>query len=965
MIETQIKEPCGVSSTLEENFKVQGSEEEKNEVKKGFGSLKSVEDDECCKVDENGVGVKSLCDDGVVEVKSSFFETEVSVLRENDYQGSDGSIVCEKLDCEGRVEEDAVLNGDGVVVVDAEERKDGNVKEKDENCDVKIVTIEVPIVETSEGKVEEVSVLSGDGVVVVDGEERKDENVKESDEREKGENCDGKIATIEVPIVEISENNDVEMEDLIVEDLIDESYGFSVGDFVWGKIKSHPWWPGRVYEASDASDFALKVKQKNRLLVAYFGDGTFAWCHPSQLKPFKDNFEDMVRQSCSKGFTNAVQEAVNEVRKILIMKMSRSFAAEKTMSEFVTLSAKNSGIKEGVLVPESGIERLSSVTVEPAELLSQMKQIAEIIDVGSVLELEFLKARLSAFFLLRGGYKLPVYEDPKRVSGLEDKDDTVDVETAVEAQFQGPFEEDYSTLPLSPKSGEPCHSPEISGSRSNRRRKQKSIADIMWEDKDKDVHTKNKEEDASDEVLDAIASRGRKKRKDSEDVATSKPVRKRKEFVIDTDGNSAGSGKEGRGDKKNSDKVKSLHLNKKKEAFGNESVVNGSKEEENDEGKSKEENEKGFLSRERKKSKYLSPPFTTSIRELVKGSKGTKARDAVRLSSPISKCNSVAFLESKLSDSSNHQTQDDEEKAIDPEKVKVSSAKILSKLRSVAISPQISREGASFDRFVDFILVMRSSLYREGSLYKAYKKVLPGRKRKKPESKSELEMLGKDQNQSDHVSPDEDSAPIKRRKEKKTTSVQKSTRASETKTGEKGTDEKSSAAVLFVSFWPGSTLPSKSDLITMYSKFGALNELETDMFRTNYTARVSFLRTHDAEKALNHSQNKNPFESSEVTFQLQYASSDGSKSVGEHSERSKSKASQYNKQKSETPTTPSVSPSQGSEKTKLSFIKGKLQGLVSMLESSDEKSPEFKTKLEINVKSLLEDVNKMAESTSS
>ncbi|MCI58839.1 serine/threonine protein kinase ATM, partial [Trifolium medium] len=77
----------------------------------------------------------------------------------------------------------------------------------------------------------------------------------------------------------------------------------------------------------------------------------------------------------------------------------------------------------------------------------------------------------------------------------------------------------------------------------------------MGEDKD----------DASDEVLDTIRSRSRKKIKDSDDAALSKPVRKRKELVIDTDGKFVRAGKESREGEKNSDKGKSLHSNEKKE----------------------------------------------------------------------------------------------------------------------------------------------------------------------------------------------------------------------------------------------------------------------------------------------------------------------------------------------------------------------------------------------------------------
>ncbi|CAJ2665370.1 unnamed protein product [Trifolium pratense] len=941
MFETESKEPFGVSSSLAENVRVEGSEQEKN---------------------ENGV---------VVEVvKSSVLETEVvSVLKENDSQVvvdsevNNGSVVCEKVDCEGKVVEGAVLSDDG------EERKDENVKEneggKDENVDGKIDTVKIPIVEISENVVD--AEVNG-----VESEEGKnDEGLTEVPILQIGENIDVEVigeeseegkndeVVNEVPVVETSESVDID-----VDDLIDESSEFLVGDFVWGKIKSHPWWPGRVYDPSDASDYALKLKQKNRLLVVYFGDGTFAWCHPSQLKPFKDNFDDMARQS-SKGFTNAVQEAVNEVGRVLAMKMSRPFvAAGQTESDFAPVLAENVGIKEGVFVPESGIERLSAVTIEPAELLSQLKQTAEIIDVASILGLEILKAQLSAFYFSRGGYKLPCYEDPKRVLGLEDKDD---VENAVEAPFQGPFDEDYSNLTLSPKSGEPRHSPGLLGSRLNPQRKQKSIADIMGEDKD----------DASDEVLDTIRSRSKKKRKDSDDAAASKPVRKRKELVIDTDGKFVRAGKESREGEENSDKGKSLHSNEKKEASVNENISSEGSEKENDEEKPKEQNENGFSPRERKKSKYLSPPFTTSIGELVKGRIKPEARNADKLSPRVSKRNSEASQELELADSLNHQTQDDEKKTIDPEKVKVPSGEILSKIRDAAVSPQISREGTSSDRLVDFISVMRSSLYREGLLHKEYKKTRPGtgRKRKKPESgldqsdtispneggrrkkKTESEL-----DQSNQVSPNEESEPAKKRKETDSSMSKGKKRARETETSrKKGTNEKSSPAVLVVSFWPGSsTLPSKADLITIYSKFGALNEEETNMFLTNYTARVSFLRSRDAEKALKNSQKKNPFEPSEVTFQLEYAET-GTKSGGEHKERSKKSKPSQGKKKEKTPT-PTA---QGSETSNLNFIKDKLQGLLSTIESSDDNSLDLKTKVESEVKGLLEDVNNMVVSTSS
>ncbi|XP_017424871.1 PWWP domain-containing protein 3-like [Vigna angularis] len=138
-----------------------------------------------------------------------------------------------------------------------------------------------------------------------------------SEEVEKDKDCSENIVTIGDPMAETSENMVVD-----VEDLRDERYGFVVGDFGWGLAKSKPCWPGRIYDPSDAYDDALKQEQKNRPLVTYFGHGTFAWCHPSQLKRFGDNIDERVKQSSSIDFANGVQEATSEVGRLLFMKLS-------------------------------------------------------------------------------------------------------------------------------------------------------------------------------------------------------------------------------------------------------------------------------------------------------------------------------------------------------------------------------------------------------------------------------------------------------------------------------------------------------------------------------------------------------------------------------------------------------------------------------------------------------------------
>lgn len=271
---------------------------------------------------------------------------------------------------------------------------------------------------------------------------------------------------------------------------------------------------------------------------------------------------------------------------------------------------------------------------------------------------------------------------------------------------------------------------------------------------------------------------------------------------------------------------------------------------------------------------------------------------------------------------------------------------VLSQVLDAATSPLIRREGTSLDQFVDFTYAFRSSLYSQGSLCELYKKNQPGRKRKMLESEEDGMLKELNLSADEHLSSlKQNSGPKKRRKE--------------TASGKKGNDENAAGAVLFVSFWPGFSMPSRSDLVSVFSKFGALNEAETNMFRTNYTARVSFLRTSDAEKAYNHSQNNNPFGSpTDVTFQLQY-SSDGSKSgVQQQGERSN------NKPLPAAATAP-VAFSQGTEASKLIFIQQKLQGMTLMLEeaSGGGKSPDMMAKLESEMKALLEDVNKMVEAS--
>ncbi|KAJ6305908.1 hypothetical protein OIU78_021274 [Salix suchowensis] len=40
------------------------------------------------------------------------------------------------------------------------------------------------------------------------------------------------------------------------------SYGFEVGDMVWGKVKSHPWWPGHIFNEAFASSSVRRTRRE-------------------------------------------------------------------------------------------------------------------------------------------------------------------------------------------------------------------------------------------------------------------------------------------------------------------------------------------------------------------------------------------------------------------------------------------------------------------------------------------------------------------------------------------------------------------------------------------------------------------------------------------------------------------------------------------------------------------------------
>ncbi|KAK4339648.1 hypothetical protein RND71_041110 [Anisodus tanguticus] len=90
-------------------------------------------------------------------------------------------------------------------------------------------------------------------------------------------------------------------------------YGFEMGDMVWGKVKSHPWWPGHIFSEAFATPSVRRSKREGHILVAFYGDSSYGWFDPDELVHFEPTFAEKSMQVNVKSFTKAVEEGVDEV----------------------------------------------------------------------------------------------------------------------------------------------------------------------------------------------------------------------------------------------------------------------------------------------------------------------------------------------------------------------------------------------------------------------------------------------------------------------------------------------------------------------------------------------------------------------------------------------------------------------------------------------------------------------------
>ncbi|KAL4296497.1 hypothetical protein GQ457_12G009990 [Hibiscus cannabinus] len=193
---------------------------------------------------------------------------------------------------------------------------------------------------------------------------------------------------------------------------VDAKPEFCISDLVWGKVRSHPWWPGQIFDSSAATAKAKKYFKKETYLIAYYGDQTFAWNEASQIKPLRPHFSQMEKQNHMEEFHHAVDCALDEVSRRVEFGLACSCISEEAYSQIKSEIIVNAGIREECSSRDGGDRFSSASSFDPLELIETMKALALSPFYTEVDRLQFTisQAQLLAFYRWKGYSQLPEFQ---------------------------------------------------------------------------------------------------------------------------------------------------------------------------------------------------------------------------------------------------------------------------------------------------------------------------------------------------------------------------------------------------------------------------------------------------------------------------------------------------------------------------------------------------------------------------
>ncbi|KAL5566046.1 hypothetical protein UlMin_029210 [Ulmus minor] len=184
-------------------------------------------------------------------------------------------------------------------------------------------------------------------------------------------------------------------------------YGFEVGDMVWGKVKSHPWWPGHIFNDSFASPQVRRTRRDGHVLVAFFGDSSYGWFDPAELIPFEFYFPEKSHQTSSRTFVKACEEAVDE--------LSRRRGLALTCKCRNPYNFRATNVKGYFVVDVPDYEPRGVYSVDqirkarddfnPSETLSFIKQLALSPSIDNDKDLDFVKSKATVCSYRKGVFE--------------------------------------------------------------------------------------------------------------------------------------------------------------------------------------------------------------------------------------------------------------------------------------------------------------------------------------------------------------------------------------------------------------------------------------------------------------------------------------------------------------------------------------------------------------------------------
>ncbi|KAK3135346.1 hypothetical protein QOZ80_5BG0417850 [Eleusine coracana subsp. coracana] len=177
---------------------------------------------------------------------------------------------------------------------------------------------------------------------------------------------------------------------------------FRVSDLVWSKLEDCSWWPGEIFDPSNASELALNHKIEGNYLVAYFGSDTFAWRDESQLMPFIANYAHMEKQCSSDDFIDAVNHALEELSRRILLGMSCSCLSDELSDSGMIHLVDNQGLRDGVTCSTANKAEVLKF-FHPDNLFHYVKSLALFPGQGGdLLELVVACSQLTSFYWSKG-----------------------------------------------------------------------------------------------------------------------------------------------------------------------------------------------------------------------------------------------------------------------------------------------------------------------------------------------------------------------------------------------------------------------------------------------------------------------------------------------------------------------------------------------------------------------------------